>query len=590
MQVNGAATILQNRYVGGCTVLWSLDYGEIENLVLTIASNHPKAVSFRDSEGFLQRITATTPVSHRPLQYRFFAAEIGHPDHKFPIILEQRGLFNVPIAVMTKPFFERSEKRATFLAGGLLSLWLIVIGTGVITFFFSMKVIYLGYGLLALASGLMVFAKTGFGQSLLWFEFPGLTDIFVSLSAPLASMAICLLLVVSLDSLIRAPKSFLAIVIISLLALVATGLRFLVGWHEFENIAHLVLLGPFIFFLIMTLWHCYGSKPVETTLLALAIVGLISGVLISNMSHVGLIENSLFAVRASEVGAGFDLLVAWILIAVKVYADNRRSRELANEMLELRAKREVDLSRQVAEQTESLRKVNAEKTRLLQDFLMFSRYLTHDVRNPLTHISNVITLIEAEIGVKSSLQSRLRSMSGSIRRISNLFDDWLIVQRMSLGFHVPTLTQIDLTKFISDVMSELPYKDEVNLDFKVDPMYSTVTWDRGLIKRVVHNLLDNAKRYADSESGFKLVLTNDDALIHIEVIDFGPIPYEKICSRLWRQKSDSVTARPDLGGSGLGTAFINYAIKLHKGEIVTAESREGKGLRVSITLSARPAI
>lgn len=590
MYVGGPPIFLQNTYVGGCTVLWPQHQNQHDQLILTIESNHPRSVSVYSRPGMNEQVRFDTPVVNRPFQYRYFAIDISHTNPDAVIVIEQRGVFNVPVSLRTKTDFDRAENTFRFFAGSIFSIWILVIMLSFVTYIVSRRVAFIAYGLLAVASGMMVLSKTGFGQSLIWMNAPQLTDVLMSLSVPIGVVAIGLMFVTPLEAHINAPRLFKGLVIVFSLATVASGLGFFAGWHVFENLAHTSLVLPFLFLFIMTTAVCFRSRPVETSLVTLACLGLVVGVFISNLSNFGLIPSSLFVVRASEWGAIFDLAVALAMIGFGIYADNRRSKQLASEVLSLKERREADLELQVAQRTKSLHEISIEKTRLLQDFLAFSRYLTHDIRNPLTNIANQAMLIKGDVDADSSVGRRLLSMDRSIRRISNLFDDWLVIQRMSLGFHLPSFEPINLAKFIDEALSEVPHLDQIQKTLDINADHFQVYWDRKLMKRVLHNLLDNAKRYGDSEAGFELIVKSQGTGVEIQIIDYGTIPFEHIRSRLWRNKEGSLADMSDVGASGLGSAFVANAIRLHQGRIETESSLGGKGLRVKLVLLVSPKV
>ena len=588
--VGGPPIFLQNTYVGGCTVLWPQSYNQGDDLILTLESNHPKSVSVYSGSAINEQVGFDTPVVNRPFQYRYFAIDLSPSNSDAVIVIEQRGVFNVPVLLRTKNDFDRAENISRFLAGSVFSIWVLVILFSVVSYVVSRKVAFMAYGLLAVASGLMVLSKTGFGQGLIWIDSPELTDVFISLSVPLGVVAIGLMLVTPLEAHKNAPRLFNGLIVVFSLATAASSLGFFAGWQVFENLVHTLLLLPFLFLFVMTTAVCFRSKPVETSLVALACLGLVAGVFVSNLSNFGLIQSSLFVVRASEWGAIFDIAVALTMVGFGIYADNRRSKQLASEVLSLKERRETDLEHQVAQRTRSLNEISIEKTRLLQDFLAFSRYLTHDIRNPLANIANQAMLIKSDIDANASVGRRLLSMDRSIRRISNLFDDWLVIQRMSLGFHLPSFEPIILTKFIDEVLSEVPHLDQIKkiLDISVD--HVQVYWDRKLMKRVLHNLLDNAKRYGDSEAGFELIVKSQSTGIEIQIVDYGAIAFEHIRSRLWRSKEGSLADMSDVSASGLGSAFVANAVRLHQGRIETQSSLGGKGLRVKLVLLVNPKV
>jgi signal transduction histidine kinase len=102
------------------------------------------------------------------------------------------------------------------------------------------------------------------------------------------------------------------------------------------------------------------------------------------------------------------------------------------------------------------------------------------------------------------------------------------------------------------------------------------------LRRCLSNLLENARRYADSDIDLSLCIQGDMAEIRVE--DRGPgIPEadrERVFEPYFRLESSRARAT---GGSGLGLAIVRAIARAEGGE-VTLSAREGGGLCVCLTL------
>src|SRR5690606_5879774 len=105
--------------------------------------------------------------------------------------------------------------------------------------------------------------------------------------------------------------------------------------------------------------------------------------------------------------------------------------------------------------------------------------------------------------------------------------------------------------------------------------------DRALLRRVVDNLLDNARKYSDGP--VELVARLDDDVV-IEVIDHGigiaPDDLARVFEPFFRA-DPSRTRAP--GGHGLGLARAARIVEAHGGRIAI-DSRPGETTRATVRL------
>jgi len=145
LAINGRAAILQNNNTDGCTILWVSKPGYANDLVLLIQSNHPQEVLIPDESGSILKVRFDTPVPERPFGYRYYAIPLDHMDGSEPLVIRQRGIFNVPISVMTENEFRRSETIYQFLGGSIFSLWVIALAVSIIFCVLFMKMYFFAY-------------------------------------------------------------------------------------------------------------------------------------------------------------------------------------------------------------------------------------------------------------------------------------------------------------------------------------------------------------------------------------------------------------------------------------------------------------
>jgi signal transduction histidine kinase len=109
----------------------------------------------------------------------------------------------------------------------------------------------------------------------------------------------------------------------------------------------------------------------------------------------------------------------------------------------------------------------------------------------------------------------------------------------------------------------------------------TVQGDALLLRRLIRNLLENARRHAGGAGEVRVTRVGGAAQLVVE--DSGPgVPpedREKIFEPFYRRESAGST------GAGLGLSIVRQIVRMHGGE-VSCMPREGGGSRFVVSLPA----
>ena len=108
--------------------------------------------------------------------------------------------------------------------------------------------------------------------------------------------------------------------------------------------------------------------------------------------------------------------------------------------------------------------------------------------------------------------------------------------------------------------------------------------DRVLLRRLVRNLLENARRYAGAGPIDVSVLSETGRAV-LEVRDHGPGVPEGERERIFEPFYRIAATRESGRGSGLGLALVREIARRHGGEAVCLAA-EGGGSRFRVTLPA----
>ncbi len=215
--------------------------------------------------------------------------------------------------------------------------------------------------------------------------------------------------------------------------------------------------------------------------------------------------------------------------------------------------------------------------RLLQD-------VSHELRSPLARLT-----VALEIARKKgapNVESELDRIELESERLGALVNDVLGLLRESSETVPKVDEEFDLNVLLNDLV------DVVN--YEVPEGKPGITWkpvapfpfqgDRELLWRAMENLLRNALRHTDPDTGVILSLERERKQVHLSVRDFGPgLPegeLEKIFEPFYRVQESRDRGS---GGHGLGLSIAANAVRRHGGRIAARNANDG-GLVVQISL------
>ncbi len=228
--------------------------------------------------------------------------------------------------------------------------------------------------------------------------------------------------------------------------------------------------------------------------------------------------------------------------------------------------------------------------RLRDDFVSG---VSHELRTPLAQIRLLAELLRmGKVPTEERKERSLRIIDQEARRLSFLVDSILSFTRSQSGELSPVST--DIAAEIEEVVSgfePLAQAHSVHLGTRLERGVVAEV-DRGALRQVLLNLLDNAVRYGPAGQNVTITTASAGDTWTMEVADEGPgIPAgerERIFAPYYRMKRD---AGGPVGGTGIGLAVVRRLVKEHGGEVHVA-SLNGDGVTgarfiVTLPIAAR---
>ena len=278
-------------------------------------------------------------------------------------------------------------------------------------------------------------------------------------------------------------------------------------------------------------------------------------------------------------------IVAVVFISILIFAFNyskrmsepldemaAASRKFARGDFSVRVKQAEDNSYEMGALIESFNKMadsleNAEKRRS-----EFISNVSHELRTPMTTISGFADGILDGTIPKEDEDKYLRSIRDETIRLSRLVRNMLDVSRTrASAADLKRRTVFDITELVLQTLLSFE-KRAVEKKLDVDPQFPEknimVYADKDGITQVVYNLLDNAVKFAHSETCITVRLYQDDGKAYVSVKDEGEtIPPDDLPYIFDRFHKSDRSRSVDKDGVGLGLYLVKTIINAHDEDI-----------------------
>lgn len=237
-----------------------------------------------------------------------------------------------------------------------------------------------------------------------------------------------------------------------------------------------------------------------------------------------------------------------------------------------------------AETNRSFNQMVRDLQQLEADRALMLAGISHDLRTPLARLRLETEMSPSDEATKAAMIDDIEQMDVIIGRF---LDYARPVQR------TPEL--VDLSAIANEAAARLASEDGVRITTRLSHG-ALINADATDLRRVVGNLLENARKYGRSTDDGIPHITVETQLAHarveLSVLDEGPgIPEDQL-SLVTRPFYRVDTARTQADGTGLGMAIVQRLVSRHCGTLRLRNRTPGPGLEVTIDFpvsrSARP--
>jgi signal transduction histidine kinase len=212
--------------------------------------------------------------------------------------------------------------------------------------------------------------------------------------------------------------------------------------------------------------------------------------------------------------------------------------------------------------------------------------VSHELRTPVAALqAQLENMVD---GVTQPTPAALELSLAQTERLTRLVTYLLDLSRVEAGASALNLSQIPVGDFLEECADALSMVEAAkNLRYVVDvtPPDLELEADVERLRQIVVNLLQNAIRHSPAGGEIRLDAYPEGDDVVIEVSDDGPGIAPQDRDRIFeRFARGGATAS---GGTGIGLAIVRWAVDLHGGQVGVADSPDGTGATLRLTLPAK---
>ncbi len=201
--------------------------------------------------------------------------------------------------------------------------------------------------------------------------------------------------------------------------------------------------------------------------------------------------------------------------------------------------------------------------------------ISHDLRTPITRM-------QLEIEMAPLSDEARQGMSDDIAQMDAIIGQFLDYAR---PVDTKSFSTVDLSALLHESVAQAERWPDVSITAKIADQMQ-VTGNQTELKRVINNLIENARRYGKTSdtTGVEIDIcgTVENGKSILEITDHGTGVPDAEIDHLLRPFTRLDTARGQANGAGLGLAIVQRIVKRHGGQLHLGHGKNGRGLAIRI--------
>ena len=211
--------------------------------------------------------------------------------------------------------------------------------------------------------------------------------------------------------------------------------------------------------------------------------------------------------------------------------------------------------------------------------------VSHELRTPLASLLGFTELLYSRDFSEDRRKQYLGVMLREGRRLTDLINDVLHIQRLEAGHQTLNLSPVDLDALIRRAVTAAGDDPLRPIEVLASGPIPLVMVDPDAILQVLANFLTNARKYSPDGGAITISTHLDGEMVEIDILDHGlGIPTKelpKLFGTFYRVDSGDHRL---IKGTGLGLAINRRIAEAHGGQVQAYSDGPGHGSRFQITL------
>lgn len=250
----------------------------------------------------------------------------------------------------------------------------------------------------------------------------------------------------------------------------------------------------------------------------------------------------------------------------------------------------LEQNKLLQEERDKQKELNERLEEATQSKLAFFTNVSHDLRTPLTLISEPVAQLNGAANLDSRQRTLMKIADKNVKILQRLINQILDFRKYENNRLDLILREVDVRKLLiewTEAFEEVARKRHIKLTLsenKENPLPDSMAIDVEKIERVFFNLISNAMKYSPDNSSITVTygITGDNLII--KVADTGEGISERDLGHIFDKFFQVNRVKPR--GSGIGLSLAKAFVELHGGSL-TAESELGKGSVFTISLPVK---
>jgi signal transduction histidine kinase len=216
----------------------------------------------------------------------------------------------------------------------------------------------------------------------------------------------------------------------------------------------------------------------------------------------------------------------------------------------------------------------------------FMNVASHELKTPITTLKAYLQVLQKMMPstAQSSAGDFINKANKQIKKLTDLVDDLLDVNKIQAGKMIYQFSDIDLATFIAEIVEQTQMTTSTHRIVLQNNSKVVISGERNRLEQVISNFLSNAVKYSPNAAE---VVVNSELMngeVKVSVRDYGiGIPadeQEYVFDRFYRVNESS----RKFNGLGLGLFISAEIIKKHGGEIGVESNSSGSEFYFTLPL------